>query len=303
MTDNNPVIQGYELTGLGFDLLFGSTTREQSNLKLLALQIIDTKQYLALIEAKHNFDAMPTHENAVAFNGAYSSYLDFKLYGLDFIAQFGENTISDSLAGYLTKFASGEQQQLVKDFTDKARIQSDLIQSQQRILDNYHDIFEGIHRSADTVYHSQSQIVYCTHVQNLGWQDWKSDGEISGTEGQRYRLEGIEIESDLADVGVEYRTHVQNIGWQDWRSDGEMSGTEGLSYRLESIEIKLTGAKAESFDIYYQVHAQNYGWLDWAKNGDSAGTAGKGLRLEAIRIVVVPAGSAAPGPTAQPFIS
>ncbi|MBP8865528.1 MAG: serine protease, partial [Acetobacterium sp.] len=126
---------------------------------------------------------------------------------------------------------------------------------------------------------------------------------ISGTEGQRYRLEGIEIESDLADVGVEYRTHVQNIGWQDWRSDGEMSGTEGLSYRLESIEIKLTGAKAESFDIYYQVHAQNYGWLDWAKNGDSAGTAGKGLRLEAIRIVVVPAGSAAPGPTAQPFIS
>lgn len=29
---------------------------------------------------------------------------------------------------------------------------------------------------------------YRTHVQNVGWQDWKSDGTMSGTSGQGLRL-------------------------------------------------------------------------------------------------------------------
>jgi hypothetical protein len=146
---------------------------------------------------------------------------------------------------------------------------------------------------------------YQTHVQNVGWQNWKEDGELSGTAGQGLRLEGIRIilNNDNINVGINYQTHIQNIGWQGWTHDGYPSGTTGQSLRLEAIRIKLAGTDAANYDVYYQVHAQNYGWLDWAKNGDSAGTAGMGLRLEAIRIVVVPAGSAAPGPTAQPYIS
>lgn len=131
-------------------------------------------------------------------------------------------------------------------------------------------------------------ISYQTHIQNIGWQDVKYQGETSGTSGESKRLEAIKIQLKDADYkgSVEYRTHIQNIGWQEWKSDGEISGTSGKSLRLEAIEMKLTGKEAEKYDIYYRVHAQNFGWLGWAKNGDSAGTAGYSYRLEAIEIKI-----------------
>ena len=35
--------------------------------------------------------------------------------------------------------------------------------------------------------------MYRVHVQNIGWQEWKTDGEIAGTSGQGLRLEAIQI--------------------------------------------------------------------------------------------------------------
>lgn len=149
-----------------------------------------------------------------------------------------------------------------------------------------------------------SNCLYRTHVQDEGWQNWKSNGGMSGTFGKSLRLEGIEIKLDTKgyDLGIEYSTHVQNEGWQDFRSNGVMSGTTAQSLRLEAIKIALTGADSEQFDVYYRVHAENVGWMDWAKNGEEAGTAGFGYRLEGIEIQVLPKGSSAPGPTTQPFI-
>ncbi|MDD3307067.1 MAG: hypothetical protein PHO29_08225 [Acetobacterium sp.] len=134
---------------------------------------------------------------------------------------------------------------------------------------------------------SASKLLYNTHVQNIGWQDYVSDGIMSGTQGKGLRLEGMKIRSNIENVGVEYKTHVQNIGWQEFVTDGELSGTEGLSYRLEAIQIKLTGSDANLYDVYYQVHAQNMGWLGWAKNGENAGTAGYGFRLEGVKILLL----------------
>lgn len=150
-------------------------------------------------------------------------------------------------------------------------------------------------------------VKYQTHVQNEGWQEWKFDGDMSGTSGKSYRLEGIRIETGIPNLGIEYQTHIQNIGWESetgrgWKSNGSMSGTEGLSYRLEAIEIRLTGAEADNYDVYYQVHAQNVGWMDWAKNGERSGTAGYGYRLEGIRIQILPKGSAEPGSRETPFM-
>lgn len=141
---------------------------------------------------------------------------------------------------------------------------------------------------------SKKSVTYTTHVQNYGWQDCVYDGDVSGTEGEGLRLEGIKIESGIDGVGVSYSTHVENVGWQNSVSDGKPSGTSGLGLRLEAITIDLTGENADKFDIYYQVHAQNMGWLGLAKNGESAGTAGYGYRLEGIRVLIVPAGSDAP---------
>lgn len=147
-----------------------------------------------------------------------------------------------------------------------------------------------------------------THVQNVGWQEWRGRGETSGTSGRGLRLEGVRIELgdqfELAGIAgdVRYRTHVQDVGWQGWTGSGEMSGTSGRALRLEAIQIELTGELAQRFDIYYRVHAQNFGWMGWAKNGAKAGTEACAYRLEAIQIVIVPKGGAAPGSTTGAFL-
>lgn len=152
---------------------------------------------------------------------------------------------------------------------------------------------------------AQPTCAYRTHVQNIGWQDWKNSGQTSGTSGLSLRLEAIEImvNDQGYDLGIEYQTHIQNIGWQEPKVNGQTSGTSGLSLRLEAIRIHLTGSDANLFDIYYRVHAQNLGWLDWAINGESAGSAGLSYRLEAIEIVIVGKGGTAPGSTLRPFVS
>ncbi len=142
-----------------------------------------------------------------------------------------------------------------------------------------------------------ADVVYTTHVQNIGWQSPVKDGTMAGTSGRSLRLEGmtVRLESPKYSGSVEYRTHIQNIGWeQQWKKDGEMSGTQGLSYRLEAMQVRLTGDMEKNYDIYYRVHAQNYGWLGWAKNGEEAGTAGYSYRLEGMQIVTVNKGDPAP---------
>ena len=140
------------------------------------------------------------------------------------------------------------------------------------------------------------KIKYHTHVEDIGWQDIVSDGELSGSTGQSKRLEGIKIDlSDELDGYVKYSTHIQNIGWQDYVTDTNLSGTEGMSLRLEAIKIKLVGEVSNKYDIYYRVHAEKFGWLGWAKNGEEAGSSGYGYRLEAIQIILVNKGEQVEG--------
>ncbi len=142
-----------------------------------------------------------------------------------------------------------------------------------------------------------TNIMYKTHVQSFGWQNWVLNGTMSGTSGKAKRLEGINIKLSNAQYagGIEYRTHIQKNGWeQGWKKDGAMSGTSGEAKRLEAIQIRLYGEMAEKYDVYYRVHAQSFGWLGWAKNGEESGTAGLAKRLEGIQIVLVPKNGATP---------
>ena len=109
-----------------------------------------------------------------------------------------------------------------------------------------------------------TNIMYKTHVQSFGWQNWVLNGTMSGTSGKAKRLEGINIKLSNAQYagGIEYRTHIQKNGWeQGWKKDGAMSGTSGEAKRLEAIQIRLYGEMAEKYDVYYRVHAQSFGWL------------------------------------------
>ncbi|MDI3536135.1 MAG: hypothetical protein PWP30_617 [Eubacteriaceae bacterium] len=203
--------------------------------------------------------------------------------------------------------SSGKKAVYLQDSDFKSAYETALtmMQNFEATAKSVNEAYENLKASISAVDDPESvSCTYRTHVQNVGWQNWVSDGAMSGTSGQGLRLEGIEIKLDTtADLGIRYKTHVQNIGWQDWVSNGNMSGTEGLSYRLEAIQIELTGADADKYDVYYQVHVQNVGWMGWAKNGGQSGTAGFGYRLEGIHIVVVPKGQAAPGSTDNAFIS
>lgn len=137
--------------------------------------------------------------------------------------------------------------------------------------------------SNDTPIGTQS-VAYTTHIQNIGWQNWKYNGEIAGTEGKSLRLEAIKINlENYPGATVKYSTHIQNIGWQDWKYNGEIAGTEAKSLRLEAIKIEATGLP-EGLEIQYRVHVQNIGWQEWKSSGEIAGTEGKSLRLEAIEI-------------------
>lgn len=145
-------------------------------------------------------------------------------------------------------------------------------------------------------------VSYTTHVQNIGWQKYVSNGARAGTSGKGYRLEGIKIKVESAYEGdIEYAVHVQNIGDQASVKNDEFAGTSGRGFRLERIWIRLTGELAEKYDVYYRVHSQNYGDLDWAKNGELSGTEGFGYRLEAIEIKLVEKGKDGPTPNSYPF--
>ena len=149
----------------------------------------------------------------------------------------------------------------------------------------------------------QRYVSYATHIQDIGWQTAKYDGEMSGTSGKSKRLEAINISlsNQQYSGSVEYSTHVEDYGWQGWKRNGETAGTAGKSKRLEAIQIKLTEEMKNHYDIYYRVHVQDYGWLGWAKNGVEAGSEGMSKRLEGIEIVLVTKGGTAPGSTNNSF--
>ena len=142
----------------------------------------------------------------------------------------------------------------------------------------------------------KKQIQYQTHIESIGWQEMKYDGDLSGTTGKSKRLEAINISLGKYDYtgDIEYRAHVEKYGWMSWKKNGEMAGTSGESKRMEAVQIKLTGDIANYYDIYYRVHAENFGWMSWAKNGEMAGSSKHSCRLEAIEIYILPKGENPP---------
>jgi uncharacterized protein YjdB len=130
-------------------------------------------------------------------------------------------------------------------------------------------------------------VKYSSHIQDIGWQDYNSNGNDSGTSGKALRMEAVKIELQNPSSGmkIKYQTHVQNLGWQNWVENGQVSGTVGNALRVEAIKIQLENVSG--YDVQYQVHIQNIGWQDWVSNGEIAGTTGKALRIESIRIRLV----------------
>lgn len=120
-------------------------------------------------------------------------------------------------------------------------------------------------------------IKYQAHVQEDGWQDWKTDGEIAGTTGQSKRMEALRIDWDQE---VYAKAHIQGIGWVDYGkiTKDTIIGTTHQEKRLECLCLKG--------NFMYRVHIAKYGWTPYTKADGIAtlGTVGQSLAIEAIEI-------------------
>lgn len=122
-------------------------------------------------------------------------------------------------------------------------------------------------------------VVYEAHIENIGWQGQKRNGETAGTTGQSLRLEALTVRLENTNAQLEMEGHVENKGWTTVRTNGEIFGTIGEGLRLEAIKIN-----SNQLTVLYRVHVQDIGWTDWKKNGEVAGTTGQALRIEAVEI-------------------
>ena len=96
---------------------------------------------------------------------------------------------------------------------------------------------EGMIKSTRTQYQATKEetinkpaelISYRAHVQDIGWQEYVSDDEMSGTSGQSKRLEAIQIKltgQTAEKYDIYYRVHCQDFGWLGWAKNGEASGS------------------------------------------------------------------------------
>ena len=120
-------------------------------------------------------------------------------------------------------------------------------------------------------------IWYQAHVQDIGDQDWKHDGETAGTTGKRLRMEGLRIDFN-GDVYA--KVHVQHKGWIDLGkiTKDTLIGTKGEGLAIECLCLKG--------DFKYRVHIADFGWTPWTKADGicTLGTVGMSMPIEAIQI-------------------
>ena len=128
---------------------------------------------------------------------------------------------------------------------------------------------------------------YKGHIQSIGWQDIKCDGDLAGTQGRSLRVEALTINLTGAPAGasIKYQTYSQCMGWQNCVKDGDVAGTQGKSLSIEAIKVSLENLPG--YSILYRAYFQNVGWQSWVANGEEAGTAGNSLRIEAFEVKVI----------------
>lgn len=134
------------------------------------------------------------------------------------------------------------------------------------------------HGKSKFIEYEQGGIMYQAHVQNVGWQGWRINGQTAGTTGQSLRMEAIKIDSKKE---IYAKAHIQDIGWKDFGKINKdtIIGTTGQNKRLECLCLKG--------NFKYRVHIANVGWSTWTKADGvcTLGSVGQDLGLEAIQII------------------
>ena len=98
---------------------------------------------------------------------------------------------------------------------------------------------EGINLKLENNTEENLNISYQVHIQDIGWQDWKKNGEMAGTEGQSLRLEAIKIKLESTDkYSIRYRVHYTRYRMAGLENGWRNSRNRRKILRIEAIEIK-----------------------------------------------------------------
>lgn len=147
-----------------------------------------------------------------------------------------------------------------------------------------------------------SGIKYRVHIKNIGWQEWKKDGEIAGLEGGNLQIEAVQIKltGEIKETKtIYYNTHVANFGWLGNAKEGEISGTESMMKRVEAFRIWMIPKNSPieengagyykgytNKQLIYAGHVQDIGNISAVSGGKVLGTTGRAKRMEAIKIQI-----------------
>ena len=138
-----------------------------------------------------------------------------------------------------------------------------------------------------------------TYLEGLGWQNWKYDGEITGTTGQNRKIFSIKIKLEGIDgYSIKYRVHVQDIGWTSWKADGSSIGAPVINKKkIEAIEIKIDRTEniEDNIHVEYYSKIQDFGWENeyYYQDGEVSGIIGRNKKIEnfKVRMINAPEGA------------
>lgn len=126
------------------------------------------------------------------------------------------------------------------------------------------------------------KVTYQVYMRNIGWGNWKADGNMAGTTGQNRRIEALRIAP--ADKTTTITVHIRGVGDKTYKNitKDTVIGITGEKRRIESVKIESSNT-----NYIVRVHQKNIGWSSWKTNGEFAGEKGKSAQIEAIEIRAV----------------
>ena len=136
-----------------------------------------------------------------------------------------------------------EEEESIRDEQPAENPEDDLVlkENDQDTNEDNTDSSSETEDSESSVEENTIVLKYQAHIQGIGWQEWKTNGEQAGTTGESRRMEALILDfgDEELNAQIEYRAHVQNIGWQGKKKAGETAGTTGKSYRIEAVKLWL----------------------------------------------------------------
>jgi len=83
-------------------------------------------------------------------------------------------------------------------------------------------------------------VEYRAHVENIGWQGMKYNGQMAGTQGQHLRMEAIRMDL-YNNPNKDFIVYLPDYGgWQYRSENGRQAGTTGVSEPITALSIDIT---------------------------------------------------------------